>query len=228
MAVRLQDVKYVDDKSQKLLGGYLRNIYGDKAEKDHIIPDLVLNICLLFYFRREHFAVIVNGWKGKVNFTLSNDDKTASLVNGCYGNVYGNIKIDSLSEAVYKWTIKVENKKTKNWAQYIELGVSGDEPGDKYFYGNTAPKNTFMCKGTGYVHGKCRVQEYFANVRWKDGDIVGIKLDLKKKDIEYFVNDKSVGVLYEDIPVGQDIKYRCIVYINHDGGCATIEHFERL
>ena len=229
MAVRLQDIKYVDDKSNKLLCGYLRNIYGDHPQNhdaEHIIPDLVLNICLLFYFQREYFAKIVNGWKVKENFILSNDHMTADLVDGCYGNVYGNIKIDSLSETVCKWTIKVENKKTQHLSRYIELGVSGDEPTDKHFYGSNAPRNVFMCSGTGYAYGECAVKGEHSDLKWKHGDFVNIKLDLKNKTIEYFINDKSVGIIYEDIHVGVDIKYRLVIYMNHNGGSVTIGNFE--
>ena len=231
MAVRLQDVKYVDDRSQKLLCGYLRNIYNDHAANDdeHIIPDLVLNICLLFYFRREHFSAIVNWKKDQKNFMLSNDNMTVSLVDGCAGNVYGEVKIDSMSEIVCKWSIKVENQKTKVWAQYVELGVSGDEPPGTYFSGCfRLSRNSFICKGNGVLYGVCKVTDKCWDLNWEHGDVVDIKLDLRQRNIEYFINDKSIGVMYENIPVGEDINYRFVTYMGHDGGCVTIENFQCL
>ena len=211
MALRLQDVKYVDARSQRLLCGYLRNIYNDATNNnEHIIPDLVLNICLLFYFQREYFSVIVNGWKGRENFKLSNNDMTASLVDGCYGNLYGNIKIDSLSEAVYKWTIKVENDKKKEMAP--ELGLTTQETTDEIYGGYNAPKNAFI--------RRVRI--------WKHGDVVDIKLDLQKRNIEYFINDKIIDVRFDDIPVGVGIKYRLMVYMSMDGQSASIKNFERI
>ena len=231
MAVRLQDIKHVDDKSQKLLCGYLRNIYNDDVgngnDHQHIIPDLVLNICLLFYFRGDYFEMIVNGntysdceWD---NFILSNNDKTVEKVDGCFGNLYGKIKIDSLSQIVCQWRIKIMN------AMYVELGVSADVS-DEYFYGSfRLPNNTFVCNGNHRVFGVCKVSDYHW-MKWNNDDVVDIKLDLTQRNIEYFLNDKSAGVLFEDIPVGVGMEYRLVIYMghsNHMGTCVSIEYFQR-
>ena len=227
MAVRLQDVKYVDDKSQKLLSGYLRNIYGDDVGDDdeHIIPDLVLNICLLFYFRGDHFAVILNGKRDtKQNFILSDEDMTVKKVDKGFGNLYGKNKIESMSQTVCQWGIKIKN------GLYVELGVSADEP-DKYFYGHyRLPENTFVCNGNTFIYGTCKVNKNCSALKWNDGDVVDIKLDLKKRNIEYFVNDESVGVMFKDIPVGDDMQYRLVIYMGHtynNGTCVSIEYFQR-
>ena len=110
------------------------------------------------------------------------------------------------------------------------MGVSGDEPVDQYFQGGYRfPKNTFTCKGNGTRYGECRVSNFSClNLKWGHGDVVDIKLDLKERNIEYLINNQSFGVLYKDIPVGVDIKYRLVIYIGSNGSCATIEDFESL
>ena len=64
--------------------------------------------------------------------------------------------------------------------------------------------------------------------KWYDGDIVSIKLDLKAKAIEYFVNNKSVGITFENIPYGDDIKYRLAINPVMTGVMFKLMNFEYL
>ena len=50
---------------------------------------------------------------------------TVTLIDGGYDNLYGKITIDSLGVAVFKWTVKVENKKKYASASTIYLELSG-------------------------------------------------------------------------------------------------------
>ena len=95
MPLKLQDIKFVDDIAKKLVSGYIRNIT-KKIGIHQIIPDLILHICMIFYFQKEFIAIIGEG-DDEVdhNFEISDDKRTASLINGCWGTLYGNIIIDS-------------------------------------------------------------------------------------------------------------------------------------
>ena len=55
------------------------------------------------------------------SFTFSDDKRTVSLVDGCWGTLYGNIEIDSLSETICRWNVKISNIKYDGYAPYIML-----------------------------------------------------------------------------------------------------------
>ena len=246
MTVRLSDIKYVDTKSHELVCGYLRNIYDESEREEHITPELVLNICLLFYFQREQFEVMIDGHSYKrPTFILSNNKRTASLQRGCYGSLYGNVKIDSLSESICRWDVTLECSESPldDLTYFIDLGISGDEPDDEYLNVDIGlPNNTFMCRGyhedsdddqgfqDGNVFGskECVKRDVMDTLIWKPGHVVGIKLDLKERNIEYFINDESKGITHQNIPIGEDIKYRLAVTMTCDGHQVTIQSHQHL
>ena len=232
MALRLQDVKYVDNRSKKLITGYLKEINISIDDK-YIVPELVLNACLLFYYQRAFISMIFNGYhhspQSKDSFTLSKDKRTVSLIDSRWGTLFGNIQIDSLSEIVCRWNVKVfmNNKSGVNATfganvRRILLGLSAQtEPifFDTYCGHSKWPSSTYLfTANVKSVDGQ--------TLTWNDGDIIGIKLNLKKLNIEYFVNGKSVGILKEDIEVGEDIKYRLTVSMVHNHQAISIESFE--
>ena len=243
MSLNLQNIKHIDVKSRVLMNGYLRSLFKESEKDDIIIPDLVLHICLLFYYQREYFSFIINGHtRISQNFVSSDDKKTMSLVDNCYGTVYGDIKIDSLSEVICRWDIRVRGetlRKTQDLVKYMIIGISGDEPKDEFknwrhSYNILQLPNTFACGGqildARNIYGakECVIQKAVPELTWNDGDIVGIKLDLKQRNIEYFVNDENIAITHKNLPIGKDIKYRLGIIMNHDGNCATIESHQYL
>ena len=217
------------------MAGYLRSLGKNKNKADHIIPDLVLHICLLFYYQREHFSLIIEGDLGiSSNFELSDDKKTISLLDECWGTAYGYILIDSLSEIVCKWNVKLQKNKLhkgSDFTKYIYLGISGDEAteSDNFIHIGWKDKlqRTFVCQGQGSRFGSEKCIR-FDKPTWNDGDVSGIKLDLQQRYIEYFVNDKSFGIVFQDIPTGEDIKYRLITSMVKNGNCAIIQSHQLL
>ena len=231
MSFRLKDIKFVDNKSKLLMHGYLRALY-DNSNDEHIILELILTISLLFYYQREYFAILVNG-KADIspNFRLSDDKTTIYLNDKCYGTLYGNIIIDSLSEIICQWNIQLQNVKegTLSDTRLITVGLSGDEPAkeDLDLY-NTVPPNTFLCSQNDVYYPKDEYLAKNSSLNWNDNDIIGIKLNLKEKNIEYFINDESVGIVFENIAIGKEIKYRLVMTMECDGHSATIKSHQYL
>lgn len=243
MTVRLQDVKLVDVKSRILLSGYFKDLLKFDDNDERIVPDLVFNICLLFYYLREHFSLVVDGSNARSPcFKLSNDDRTAALVDSCYGTVYGDVKIDSLSEVVCQWSIKVIRKLKENASighnshkVYMFLGISGDKPDtEKYLDANKLPLNSFLCATPWEKENVYGAPQFFNKTRivekllWITGDVISIRLDLQKRNIEYFINNESIGIIYRNIPIGEEIKYRLAISMVCNGTSATIESHQYL
>ena len=42
---------------------------------------------------------------------------------------------------------------------------------------------------------------------WNVGDIIGCGIDLEGKKIEYFLNGKSLGIAFTDVPTGENVAY---------------------
>ena len=61
---------------------------------------------------------------------------------------------------------------------------------------------------------------------WNHNDVISIKLNLKKRNIEYFINNKSVGIIYKNIPIGDDIKYRLCILMSGEPQKIRLDSFE--
>ena len=79
----------MDDKTDKLITGYLNEING-LIDREYIVPSLLSKTCLLFYFVREYFDKITNGNKDREAIILSNDKRTACLIDFEYATCFGN------------------------------------------------------------------------------------------------------------------------------------------
>ena len=175
------------------------------------------------------FSEVIDGWKSKSpNFKVSDDKRTVLLVDNCWGTVCGDIKLNSMSNRLSKWNLKLKKQEGYKYnygdlTTYITLGVTGAEPRDEWYDTYSLPDNVLLCCGhpdherNVYGPSKCIKHCVLNEVKWGDGDIVGIKLDLKERNIEYFVNYKSVGITHTDIPIGEDIYYRLAITMTHDG-----------
>ena len=92
---------------------------------------------------------------------------------------------------------------------------------------NLLPDTLFMAQ-SGRTFGKCKVDKitYQPKLKWKSVDIIGVQLDLKKRELGYFINDEWILVTHNELPVGEHIKYRLAVYMEHNGQQITIQSFE--
>ena len=63
------------------------------------------------------------------------------------------------------------------------------------------PYHSFCANIAGYIDRQCIV--------WNKNDMVGMKLDLKERNVECFVNDENDGIILENISIrenGEKIK----------------------
>ena len=141
--------------------------------------------------------------------------------------MYGNIVIDSLSDIICRWNVRIQGLEGIG---SVEIGVSGDAPSEKYLDTEQLPSNTFLFRTNNreysleHVYGSedCIVSREDGKLHWESDDIVGIQLNLKKRNIEVSVNDMHIGIIFKNIPIGDDIKYRLAICMNNDGQSATI------
>ena len=166
---------------------------------------------------KEYFAVIGN------NTIKSNDSKTIRITKtGGNNSSFGHQTIHSMDKAVYRWNLKVN--KPSIWA--IIVGISSDWiTKAKSFHVNEESFN-YGYSSYGSKWSKGKYEQY--GQEWKDNDVIGIKLDMVNRTIEFFVNGQSQGVAYKDIDVGHNISYKLAVYIHWQGHGVTIKKFEKV
>ena len=221
--LKLKDIKYVDDLTFKLINGYLRRI-----SNALLIPNVIITICTLFYFIKEYFAIMINGYTTDPNYTgdyiLFDDDKlSASRMWSCHGSIYGNICIDSLSDVICKWYFKIIplHEKDSIWdAMFVDIGIHGGKV-MKHLIENNIGATSFLTNGNGKILTNKRSIREKEVWYWKGNDVLSIKLNMKDRNVEYFVNDESIGIFFRDIPIGDDIKYRLAICL--DGVNVTVK-----
>ena len=240
MSNSLNKIKHVDERVIKFINGYLKEI-GSLSRPNVNIPDLVTNICIHFYYQRMGFSLMV--YKSPEYFTyeayrmdcivISNDKFTAQgrKLGGREGTVFGNIIIDSTNPIICQWTVKVTDADESRLKNFIYVGLYGGTH-HQHLKDHNPPKYTFLANGCG---GVCTFHEYrishkwrkLCKHRWKNNDIVSIKLNLRRRNIEYSVNGESIGTAFANIPIGEDIKYRfaATLYKNRK---VVMHNFERL
>lgn len=225
MALDFHALQDVDQKEKDIVFGYMKDI-NQSIEIDYIIPSLVLHSCLLYYYQPEYFAIIATE-DNEQSVNISNDKMTVSLIPNQWASCFGNVEIHSMSKRICRWSIRVKGEGGVSNAKLLVVGVSGNGSlSDVFFHQNE--ENSFACNGVGdqWINGT------ISNIKnlcaWEHGDLIGIKLDLKQRTMEYFCNGKTQGIIHENISISDAISYRLAVYLDWDGLTVTIENFQWL
>ena len=123
---------------------------------------------------------------------------------------YNQISTNNDNKNIYKWSVKI-NKSNDN-VSGILIGISSEIYLEKksfvswqYSYIQHGRINTYPEENDGYTHRK------HYGIKFKQGDIITMELDLSKSQIKYYVNNEDQGIAYKNIIRGQDIKYRLAV-----------------
>ena len=106
----LQDVKYVDLITSILIYGYIRESQAT-FDLSYNVPELIFNICLLFYFEREYWDkhgenIVIN------TSNTSNDTALLKASKHKWKSAYGKASIDLTSNnTIFKWTVRLDSSK---------------------------------------------------------------------------------------------------------------------
>ena len=143
-------VKFIDQRTQDLVKGYVKELNEELTNKVVNIPPLIANACLLFYCIREDFTAL------GANMRVDRD--MVRTVNVGQHTVYGKMAITPQdNKYIYKWTIEIAETNYQFFA--FSLGIdSGNKAilNDDFSvsgpYGNTAHFYAFGSDGlkTGY------------------------------------------------------------------------------
>eukprot|EP01084_Bolivina_argentea_P192112 329865_1 len=201
-----------------LVDGFIANIR-TMLKRKIIIPNDIYLLCFEFYYliEEEYFAFIGDGTK------TSNDNKTITKQKGSFGlcSSFGNISIKSDRKNICQWNMKINHI----GAYAFCIGISSEYSiNSNITFCENKGSNNYSYNRSGQKVSKYRYSKY--GELWSNGDVIGIKLDLKERQVEFYRNRKSQGIAFKNIDVGTNIMYKLAILLQNNGQSATIDSFE--
>ena len=206
-----------DKDTEYLIFGYFRINIDD----DMIVPSLVYDLCLKFYWISEYFETC-HGIK------ISEDKLqiTGKSIFSCFN--YCHREIESNKKAIYKWTLYTTNpiimigitsyptSQNVNW--YHLEGIIYYGLRSSYRNRIYKPLNDSALEGNDiYIDYGCQDVE--------SAHTIGILLDLENKQLSFEINGKHRGIAFENIYCNDDIYYTLSMKIYQDT-IVTLVSFE--
>ena len=187
-----QRISQIDIKDKCLVYGWIRNEI-ERKFKIQNIPSVIKNKCILFHAQFDRFEKIQSPDRFPTSVEISQDKKCMKSMSDVFGHTYGLIELQSQSDLIAQWDLYI--KKAGSYGLYI--GVIGTQQSNQYVYGSDGCKRRDISReyGDGYI----------------TGDTISIKLNLKKREIKFGKNNKDQGVAFDNIDIGEGIKYRLLI-----------------
>ena len=212
MATTQEKLEAVDAKTEYLVSGYAHRI--QRLIQDQIIPQEVIDLCIVYYFIVEFFAIIDFGY-----WTVSECKRIITRTKGTpSASVYGNVVIPSDEERIYKWKFKILHEETN-----MRFGISSHWETDCRF-SNVTTSHNYAAEHSGGKWSKY-VNESFPGFNFDTGDNIEMELNLVSRELLFYKNDRKIGVAYNDIDVGPDIQYRMAIHFRDDKTKAELMDF---
>ena len=198
-----KDLDKIDSKTKHLVHGFVREMNSILTQ---IIPEPIIYVILSFYFLGEYFEIFDPKYYKvtEENKTVTKTSNTGWSVPSCYGKML----IDSDSGGVYEWVFRILTQNT-----CMDYGISSSYNLDKAFTRSSESSN-YCARYAAHKVSKNK-QEYWSGFHMSPGNCLKMKLDLNKRTLSYDVDADPIGVAWENIDVGPDIKYRMAIFFLH-------------
>eukprot|EP01084_Bolivina_argentea_P015298 28600_1 len=227
MSFKLKQVKHIHSKYKYIVFGYMRTQQLKLSLND--IPMLISYLCLSYYFHGEQLE------KCGEQLRISGNKMTVTKISRFYGwgnTCYGKTWIQSNSNQIAKWTLKVDkaeavdqftstlfisfvsidNRMNEDCSQYV------DKP--NYCYGSLTSK---------YENAYCLYAPTSLNTKGKpkikEGDTVCMILDTKRAII-YLENNGKKHELFQNIEQDNNIRYKLALSFYRKDTSVTLLDFD--
>ena len=235
-AATVQRLDIIDKISINLVFEFIRQCeyeyFGDIRLQNayYNIPMLVNHLCLFYYYICECFtvhgsAITLNNQCNTATIT-SDFDSTDQILWGEWQTVYGSIDIKVGSFSIYKWWFKILELDTKSDDIHIGIDSSNKTQLEVGFYSRDNKYHNYAYRSNGDLY---KMQDQVAcsglSTGYQCDDIVTMQLDLRRKAIRFWVNEKDQGELFKNIKI-KDIIYHLAVCLEGNSSIQLIK-FER-
>ena len=214
----ISKAKYAAESYNLLVFGFTR-INMDNS--DNFIPDLICFIILLYYMNDEYFD------KPGKDIKISADKLSITRISGnsFQSTTFCKQWISSTSNSVSKWKFKIEKK-----TGFIAVGITqNDNCYDKYFVWFSVQKNIDVYAidawGEAIDNDKGHEFERKDYLRFGVNDEIIYTLDIPSREIRFQVNNEKENIIWSNITVGQDVKYKFAICLKTEGSKITLIDF---
>ena len=218
-----KQISQIDKRTKSTVNGLVREM--EKELKLNHIPNMINSMCILFFRDDEIFDIIGRDVK------VSENKKIITKLQGHWqNNTYGIMEIPSMSNIIYTWTLKIHHLELNSG--HIMIGISSVQSPSTYF--------EIESNGIHYVyHGEGKIYYVGYSPKWVnddwcsygdgcvENDIFSVELDLKSKQIKFFINGEDQGVAYTNIDKDDNVKYRLMVSMAGKDDCVEILNFSK-
>ena len=137
------------------------------------------------------------------------------------GSIFGKTTICSDKGGIYKWKFKIITTGIN-----MRFGISSSYGMERLFTRNKNSSN-YAARYAGRKESKGSLfNDYDFYI--KRYDIVQMELNLDTRQLIYYINDRSLGPAYEDIDIGEDIKYKLAIHIYSKDATIKLIDFRRI
>ena len=204
-AFDIANARNADDSTKLLIFGYVRD-NNIKMRISNNIPDLICFIIILYCMNEEYFD------KPGQNIHISDDKLSITRISGTgYDNTtYCKQWIPSISKMIITWKFKVET-----YTGTILLGITANfdtfQNDDFTDYGNDiAPVYALSNNG---VWESTQSDKAFKSWAYSANDEITFILNLKDGNITFQVNNDIKQIIWSDIKMSEEIKYKLAVVL---------------
>ena len=225
----LSELKNIDKKTRYIVDGFIHesqalfptdNVY-------YNIPELINQICLIFYYIQEcwdeelckkHFVINDN--------TIVLKCAVGDEYNGWNRRYKNAFLSQDITEGIHHYRFKIVNKDV---GYGLDIGIcktSKMNALSDYFTKQHENGYAYNCVG-GELYGGFSSNKMTTFVRQRCGtnDTIDIFIDLDKSEIRYTVNDKDLGIAFNDIA---KVEYRVAVSIKRERDKLQLLLYEQL
>ena len=167
---------------------------------DKVIPQELIDLCMIYYFIGEHFAILVK------NVEISDEGMTVTAPTEPTA-AFGHLVVDcNKSSSIYRWTLKITNL-----SMQVAVGVVDANQMDiflnntHFMYERSATNYAYGYSGRFYDSGRDGTQ----GSGYNNDDTVTIELNSKNKTISFYTNGKFAG----DIKAIKPLQYKLAVHL---------------
>eukprot|EP01084_Bolivina_argentea_P231709 390670_1 len=182
-----------DQISTNLVFGYIRTQFNKLFAKRENIPPIINWICLQYFWEREYFTSHHPGLK----LNETNDIVTCNfpLSTSRVFTIFGNILIGFDNNTLYEWKIKIlylDTSKYKN-DNDIGIGIASHKAAVRgHFLDQCKPSYCYLSNG--FIESSDG-STYLYGEKYKTNDTITMQLNLKRKMLKFYVNNKDQGIV---------------------------------
>ena len=230
MSLSLENLKYVDQNTKDLVIRFIKEM---QAQKDGlpIIPSLVISICILFYHLKEYFTICGDYMKIDVDgrkVSSQHIDSSTWKSN----TVYGNVAMNNKTHCIYTWTINT----IKQNKYVITIGL--DSSNKKFINDEMTHRMSTQVENSKYYCISSNGMKYshydtqgsragikYGKMWYSFEPVIKMKLNTKECTSEFYVDDESQGIAFEDIKFDDETDYYFAMstYVNDQSGLNSFE-----